>query len=85
MAIQRYAQGPQGDPFAPQPPLYGYPNLNSKPNMSLPPKPVKRKRRPRREEICGFCGGNDSRNPEGDQEPMGTCDECGRSGESLFL
>ncbi|KAH8105711.1 hypothetical protein DFH11DRAFT_1550220 [Phellopilus nigrolimitatus] len=64
-AFNQYAQGPQGDPFAPQPPPQFFPD----PNLHTPTdelaqtvsKPVKRKRRLQREEECGFCGGSDSR------------------------
>ncbi|KAI5119834.1 hypothetical protein M0805_008400 [Coniferiporia weirii] len=80
--FQRYAQGPQGDPFAPQLPPHFFPstNLNAEEQVHAIQKPVKRKRRPRREEDCGFCGGNDSKNRRNGQERMVACDDCGRSG-----
>ncbi|KAH8117798.1 hypothetical protein DFH11DRAFT_859771 [Phellopilus nigrolimitatus] len=83
-AFNQYAQGPQGDPFAPQPPPQFFPD----PNLHTPTdelaqtvsKPVKRKRRPRREEECGFCGGSDSKNRQQQPERMVVCNDCGRSG-----
>ncbi|KAF5382131.1 hypothetical protein D9615_004309 [Tricholomella constricta] len=76
--VQQYSDGPQGDPFAPQPlPMY-FP-VEVEPPIS-PPKPVKRKRKPARERECGFCQGNDRKNKAGQPELMATCDECGRSG-----
>ncbi|KAG9315248.1 acyl-CoA N-acyltransferase [Chiua virens] len=73
-----YDQGPQGDPFAPQPPAPYLPV----PETELPrvPRPQRRKRKPRREEECGFCQGNDLKNKLGEPEPMVSCEECGRSG-----
>src|ERR1700733_4881676 len=74
---RQYSQGPQGDPFAPPPPSYQLPP------EELPqatPKPVKKRRKPRREEECGFCQGTDKKNSEGEAEVMVTCTECGRSG-----
>ncbi|KAF8896245.1 hypothetical protein BD779DRAFT_1494815 [Infundibulicybe gibba] len=47
--IRQYSQGPQGDPFAPQPPP-AYFHLDTGPIQT--PKPIKRKRKPRREEEC---------------------------------
>jgi hypothetical protein len=38
-----------------------------------------------REEECGFCQGNDSKNQDGDPEPMVSCEECGRSGGSYYI
>ncbi|KAG5721932.1 Histone acetyltransferase MYST2 [Termitomyces sp. T112] len=76
--VPQYSDGPQGDPFAPQPlPMY-YPIEMDQ--STLLPKPVKRKRKPRREHECGFCQGDDRKNREGHPEPMATCSECGRSG-----
>ncbi|KAG6861356.1 hypothetical protein C0995_001089 [Termitomyces sp. Mi166 len=76
--VQQYSDGPQGDPFAPQPlPMY-YPIEMDQPTLF--PKPVKRKRKPRRERECGFCQGDDRKNKEGHPELMATCSECGRSG-----
>lgn len=48
-------------------------------------KPLKRKRKPRREKDCGFCGGNNSRNREKKPEHMVTCSDCGRSGTFPFF
>ncbi|PFH53093.1 hypothetical protein AMATHDRAFT_138384, partial [Amanita thiersii Skay4041] len=75
---RQYPQGPQGDPFAPQPVATYFPI----PAQELPPPPkqLKRKRKPRREEECGFCQGNDEKNKDGEPEVMVSCDECGRSG-----
>ncbi|KAF8558205.1 hypothetical protein OG21DRAFT_1595586 [Imleria badia] len=74
----QYDQGPQGDPFAPQPPAAYLPI----PEAELPrvTKPPKRKRKPRREKECGFCQGNDTKNKLGEPEAMVFCEECGRSG-----
>lgn len=75
-----YLQGPQGDPFAPQPsPTY----LPVEVELPVPPKPIKKKRKPRRETDCSFCGGDDTKNKEGEPETMVTCADCGRSGESI--
>lgn len=38
-----------------------------------------------REEECGFCQGNDSKNKDGDAEPMVSCEECGRSGALSYI
>ncbi|KAF8623695.1 hypothetical protein AX17_007393 [Amanita inopinata Kibby_2008] len=75
---RQYSQGPQGDPFAP-PPVTTYIPIEPEP-VNHPPKQLKRKRKPRREEECGFCQGNDKKNIDGGPELMVTCDECGRSG-----
>ncbi|KAK2460903.1 hypothetical protein APHAL10511_007373 [Amanita phalloides] len=75
---RQYSQGPQGDPFAP-PPVPAYFPIQPEP-LVPPPKQLKRKRKPRREEECGFCQGNDGKNKMGVPEEMVTCDECGRSG-----
>lgn len=76
----QYDQGPQGDPFAPQPPAAYLPI----PETELPrvAKTQKRKRKPRREEECGFCQRNDGKNKHGEPEVMVSCEECGRSGAS---
>ncbi|KAL4062857.1 hypothetical protein J3A83DRAFT_4108049 [Scleroderma citrinum] len=73
----QYDQGPRGDPFAPQPSA-AYIHIPEQ--VSQVPKPQKRRRRPRREDECGFCQGNDSKNKQGHPELMVSCDECGRSG-----
>lgn len=73
----QYDQGPRGDPFAPQPPATYVPIQEV---IAQTPKPQKRRRKPRREEECGFCQGNDSKNKLGEPELMVSCDECGRSG-----
>ncbi|KAI0925909.1 hypothetical protein AcV5_008515 [Taiwanofungus camphoratus] len=79
---RQYSQGPQGDPFAPQPlPAY----LPVEEPAPPPSKPVRKKRAPRREEECGFCQGDDSKNKQGVPEPMVTCAECGRSGHPSCL
>lgn len=75
---RQYSQGPQGDPFAPQP-ILSYIPIQPEHATRLS-KPLKRKRKPRREEECGFCQGNDEKNRDGMPEQMATCDECGRSG-----
>ncbi|KAI6094569.1 hypothetical protein EDD16DRAFT_1784082 [Pisolithus croceorrhizus] len=73
----QYDQGPRGDPFAPQPSATYIPIPEV---VTPPPKLPKRRRKPRREEECGFCQGNDSKNKLGEPESMVSCDECGRSG-----
>ncbi|KDQ56969.1 hypothetical protein JAAARDRAFT_58448 [Jaapia argillacea MUCL 33604] len=75
---RHYSQGPQGDPFAPQPPAAYFPPEQEQPVH--PTKPVKKKRKPRREEECSFCEGSDAKNRDGEPEVMVTCVECGRSG-----
>jgi hypothetical protein len=74
----QYDQGPRGDPFAPQP-TASYLNIPEE-VAPPPPKPLKRKRKPRREPECGFCQGDDKKNKEGEPEVMVNCEECGRSG-----
>ncbi|KAG6850717.1 hypothetical protein H0H93_009875 [Arthromyces matolae] len=76
--IQQYPDAPHGDPFAPPPPPIYFPIQLDLIPMS--PKPMKRKRRPRREHECGFCQGDDMKNKTGQPELMVTCSECGRSG-----
>ena len=76
--IREYSQGPQGDPFAQPPPPDYFPPVSE---AVLNTKPLKKKRRVRREPNCGFCGGNDKKNTIGDPEEMVSCDECGRSGQ----
>ena len=79
-----YPQGPEGDPFAPPPHFFPVPPPGSAPDgrTEMSQKPVKRsKRKPRREEECGFCAGDDSKNKSGVPERMVTCSDCGRSGE----
>ena len=78
----QYLQGPQGDPFAPQPPQTYLP---IEPKPLVLPRPVKKKRRPRRETECSLCEGDDSKNREGDLERMISCAECGRSGQSTSI
>ncbi|KAK1219388.1 Histone acetyltransferase [Marasmius sp. AFHP31] len=82
--MDQYDQGPQGDPFAPQPPPAFFPpeTLLEEP-VPPTPKPLKRKRKPKREEECGFCQGNDKNNKDGQPEQMLTCHVCGRSGWHL--
>jgi len=77
----QYSPGPQGDPFAPPPPPVFVPELSNMPT----PKPVKKKRKPRREEECGFCQGDDSNNKCGHPEVMVSCVECGRSGHPTCM
>ncbi|KAG6898214.1 hypothetical protein C0992_003326 [Termitomyces sp. T32_za158] len=76
--VSQYSDGPQGDPFAPQP-LQMYYTIEVDQPILLS-KPVKRKRKPRREHECGFCQGDDRKNKAGHPELMATCSECGRSG-----
>ncbi|TDL21571.1 kinase-like protein [Rickenella mellea] len=47
---------------------------------NLPLKPPKPMRRALRDQNCGFCGGNDSKNAKGEPESMVSCVACGRSG-----
>lgn len=79
-AVRQYSEGPQGDPFAPQPPPTYFPVEAELPILSQ--KPARRKKKPRKEEICGFCQGNDTENKKGQPELMITCDECARSGNT---
>ncbi|EKM57762.1 uncharacterized protein PHACADRAFT_116052, partial [Phanerochaete carnosa HHB-10118-sp] len=78
----QYLQGPQGDPFAPQPPPSYFP---AEVELSIPPKPPKKKRKPRRETECGLCGGDDSKNKASERERMVSCADCGRSGHPTCL
>lgn len=81
--VPQYSDGPQGDPFAPQPPQIYYAIEIDQPVLLS--KPVKRKRKPRREHECGFCQGDDRKNKEGHPELMATCSECGRSGTVIII
>jgi hypothetical protein len=81
--VRQYSEGPQGDPFAPQPPPTYFPVEAEQP--IVPQKPARRKKRPRKEEVCGFCDGDDTKNKEGQPELMITCDECGRSGNARSI
>jgi hypothetical protein len=82
---RQYSQGPQGDPFAPPPPSFQLPPDPEQEARRSPPKPMRKKRKPRKEEECGFCQGNDEKNKKGERELMVTCDECSRSGVSCIL
>lgn len=77
----QYDNGPRGDPFAPQ---LSAPYIPVPEPIPQAVKPQKRRRKPRREEECGFCQGNDSKNKHGHPEPMVSCEECGRSGASTY-
>ncbi|OCH95441.1 hypothetical protein OBBRIDRAFT_831000 [Obba rivulosa] len=79
---RQYSQGPQGDPFAPHV-LSPYVPAEEPPLLSA--KPAKKKRQPRREEECGFCQGNDSKNKYDQPEAMVSCAECGRSAHPACL
>ncbi|KZT29906.1 hypothetical protein NEOLEDRAFT_1174884 [Neolentinus lepideus HHB14362 ss-1] len=79
--VHQYSLGPQGDPFAPPPPAYFIPEEQPAPSS----KPLKRKRKPRREPECGFCQGDGSKNKNGEPERMVSCDECGRSGHPTCM
>ncbi|KAA1467313.1 hypothetical protein DENSPDRAFT_792496, partial [Dentipellis sp. KUC8613] len=72
-----YSQGPQGDPFAPAPPTAYF--AIEEPIAPEPQKPVKKKRKPKREPICGHCNGK-AKNRQGEPELIISCAECGRSG-----
>ena len=50
-----------------------------------PQKPIKRKRRGKKGDNCGQCGGTDSSNKEGVPEQMVHCDECGLAGMSYYF
>ena len=50
-----------------------------------PQKPIKRKRRGKKGDNCGQCGGTDSSNKEGVLEQMVHCDECGLAGMSCHF
>ncbi|KAI0077895.1 hypothetical protein K474DRAFT_1661128 [Panus rudis PR-1116 ss-1] len=80
--IDPFNRGPQGDPFAPQPPPTFIP-----PSAPTPPvmKPPRKKRKIIIERECGFCQGDDTRNAQGEPEPLLTCSECGRSGHPTCL
>ncbi|KAF9266517.1 hypothetical protein L218DRAFT_996694 [Marasmius fiardii PR-910] len=84
--MNQYDQGPQGDPFAlpPQTTFFPPPALVEEAHVQTP-KPPKRKRKPKREEECGFCQGNDSNNKHGEPEQMLTCHVCGRSGHASCM
>ncbi|TCD59865.1 hypothetical protein EIP91_011280 [Steccherinum ochraceum] len=77
---RQYSQGPQGDPFAPQP----LPPFIPVEQPSMPtPRPPRKKRKLAREKECGFClarGDNDVV-----PERLLTCVECGRSGHPTCL
>ncbi|TFK72958.1 hypothetical protein BDN72DRAFT_815391 [Pluteus cervinus] len=81
--VRQYSQGPQGDPFAPQPlPFFPIQPALEPPS---PRKPPKRKRKPPpKEKHCGFCGGIDT-NAEGVHETMVTCVECSRGGHPTCM
>lgn len=87
--FRQYPQGPQGDPFAPQPESIFFrkeDDFQQQQRQQLhPTKPLKKKRRIRREEECGFCRGDDNKNAQGEPELLVTCSECGRSGELSTL
>lgn len=74
ISSSRYSQGPQGDPFAPPPPVYPEPE----PEAVSPSKSVKKKRRHKRGESCEECHGDEAANKEGKLEPMLICEGCGR-------
>ncbi|GBE88242.1 hypothetical protein SCP_1300570 [Sparassis crispa] len=74
---RQYSQGPQGDPFAPQP-SPAYYQVEEPPPPPL--RPSKKKRQPRREEECGYCQGDDAKNKDGVPEMMVSCADCRRSG-----
>ena len=82
-----YAPGPQGDPFAPQLPPHHFSDLNAggpppaEQNLTAH-KSSKRKRKPKREEGCMVCTGDDSKNRAGAPERLLTCAECNRRGRS---
>ncbi|KAG7089863.1 hypothetical protein E1B28_011507 [Marasmius oreades] len=82
--LNQYDQGPQGDPFAPPTAFFPPPALLDETHVQIP-KPVKRKKKPKREEECGFCQGNDSKNKHGEAEQMLSCDVCGRSGHASCM
>ena len=73
---RQYSQGPQGDPFAPQP-LPPYLPVEE-PSMPTP-KPPRKKRKVDREKECRFCKAEGKKNII--PERLLTCAECGRSGE----
>src|ERR1700722_20790783 len=77
---RHYPQGPQGAPFAPQPPPIFLP-IEQEPSRTTP-KPVKKRRRLKPEEECGFCQGDGVKGENGEPEPLMTCSECARSGAS---
>ncbi|KIK62510.1 hypothetical protein GYMLUDRAFT_502271 [Collybiopsis luxurians FD-317 M1] len=78
---QDYPQGPQGDPFAPQPSIFFPPPVLDHP-LPAAQKSMKRKRKQKK---CDFCGGNDTRNKDGQPEVMLSCVDCdGPSGASIL-
>ncbi|KAL5526775.1 SAS3 [Sanghuangporus sanghuang] len=87
-AFGQYPQGPEGDPFAPPPHFFPGSSIGNAPDGAgaMPQKPVRRsKRKPRREEECGFCGGDNAKNKAGVPERMVTCTDCGRSGHPTCM
>ncbi|GAW07781.1 histone acetyltransferase mst2 [Lentinula edodes] len=77
--VREYSQGPQGDPFAPQPqPVFFQPPLDQ-PQLLPSQKSMKRKRKQKRDASCDACSGNDAGNRDGDPETMLSCVDCGRN------
>ncbi|KAF5392151.1 hypothetical protein D9757_001493 [Collybiopsis confluens] len=69
---QDYPQGPQGDPFAPLPAVFFPP-----PSLDHPfPATQKAMKRKRKQKKCEICGGNETKNNEGQPEGMFSCIDC---------
>lgn len=81
--------GSYPDPYAPPPPQ----EMPTDPPAPAPASPapissssksvkrVRKRRKPKRDENCSFCQGTDQNNAKGQEEPMVSCCNCGRSGE----
>ncbi|KAJ3768226.1 hypothetical protein FB446DRAFT_289115 [Lentinula raphanica] len=88
--VRDYSEGPQGDPFAPQPQPFFEPPLDQS-QLFPPPKPMKRKKKQKRDAQCYHCFGEDVANRDGQPEIMLSCVDCGRNCtlranfQSLFL
>ncbi|KAJ4480048.1 hypothetical protein J3R30DRAFT_3288344 [Lentinula aciculospora] len=77
--MREYSQGPQGDPFAPQPqPVFFQPSLDQ-PQLLPSQKSMKRKRKQKRDSLCDSCSGDDAANKDGEPEIMLSCIDCGRN------
>ncbi|KAJ3784655.1 hypothetical protein GGU10DRAFT_271005 [Lentinula aff. detonsa] len=77
--VREYSEGPQGDPFAPQPqPVFFQPPFDQ-PQLLPSQKSMKRKRKQKRDTLCDACSGDDSGNKDGEPEIMLSCVDCGRN------
>ncbi|KAJ3995087.1 hypothetical protein F5050DRAFT_1769833 [Lentinula boryana] len=77
--VREYSEGPQGDPFAPQPqPVFFQPPFDQ-PQLLPSQKSMKRKRKQKRDALCDACSGDDTGNKDGEPEIMLSCVDCGRN------